>query len=145
MQIIEEYIKAICMELEISIPKVSYDVSKFPTDTMMAMVTRDVMYIKKPKNGTKVNADLLFSIAHELRHIWQIDTDEQYFMQNYKGSSELDVESYNMQLAEIDANAYACLVMMDEFGVKPQFNGLSERVRKAIYDRVEWILREEYE
>lgn len=75
---IKEYISDICNILNISIPSVSYDTSNFPTNTMMAQCSSDgsTIYLKK---YNKPNPDQLFSIAHELRHIWQIQNDEQLY------------------------------------------------------------------
>ena len=51
-------------------------------------------------------------------------------------------EEYNLQKEEIDANAYACVVMMDMFGIKPLFNGLDDEVINKIWERAEEIVKE---
>lgn len=53
---------------------------------------------------------------------------------------EIDVESYNMQLAEIDANAFATIVMADCFGIRPLYQGMSDKVIQAIGKRVDEII-----
>lgn len=135
---IEEYIEDICFDLEIDMPKVSYDNSMFLTDTMMAMCDEDTIYIQKMNKPTP---DLMFAIAHELRHIWQQKTDKAYFFDDYKSMAEMEnIEAYNMQIAEIDANAYAGIVMVDFFHLKPQYKGLGHRVVKEIEKRIEQIV-----
>lgn len=68
---IQEFITNICKILNIPIPSISYDTSNFATDTMMAQCDPegDIIYLKKYNSP---NPDQFFSIAHELRHIWQL-------------------------------------------------------------------------
>lgn len=139
MSHLEEFIHDICDTLEIAIPTISYDTSNFSSKTMMAQTnpTDYTIYLKKPD---KLNPDILFATAHELRHLWQIINDESLFFSTYKAVDKLNsIEEYNLQIAEIDANAFAGLVMMDLFGLKPLFEGLSDNVKKNIYDRIEYI------
>lgn len=122
--------------LEIAPPKISFNTSLFPTPTTLAMVdcANNVLYIK---SNTKSELDLIFATAHELRHLWQHLNNERF--DDYKHSDELSVEAYNLQPAEIDANAYAALMMMSQLGVKPQWHGLSDKVIKAINNRINEI------
>lgn len=128
-----EFVKDICEELNIDVPEISYDTSKFATETMMALCDGNTIYIKPCDKPTP---DMLFSIAHELRHMWQIKTDNHLYFDNYKTSKEVDIETYNLQLAEIDANAYATVVMVDYFGLKPLYNGMSDKVISAIQEHI---------
>ena len=84
---IEEYITDICYLLNIKEPYVSYDVTGFATDTTMAQcdVVNNTIYLNKLD---KSNPDYLFGIAHELRHIWQYQTDEQFYLSDYKSSDK---------------------------------------------------------
>lgn len=50
------------------------------------------------------------------------------------------VEEYNLQLAEVDANAFAYIVMADFFGVRPLFQCLSDIVKSQIMERVNQIV-----
>ena len=134
---IDKFIKAICEELNIPIPKVSNDTSAFLTPTMLALFHNGTIYIKK---SDKPNPDILFAIAHELRHAWQLQTDEELYFSNYKSANELSVVEYNLQPAEVDANAYASVIMSDYFGLKPLFNGLPEEVTTAIRKRILEVL-----
>ena len=136
---IEDYIEDICDILNIPVPKVSYDTSHFHSSTMMAQVNSsgNTIYLKK---YNKPNFDQLFSIAHELRHIWQIKYNEKFYLENYKTIDLCSsIEEYNLQPAEIDANAFAYIVMVDFFGIKPLFHGLSNTVKSKIMECVEYL------
>ena len=78
-----------------------------------------------------------------MRHIWQIKYNEKFYLETYKTIDLCySVEEYNLQPAEIDANAFAYIVMVDFFGIKPLFNGLSENVKVKIMERVNEIVTE---
>lgn len=136
---IEEFITDICDLLDIPIPTISYDTSHFPTETTMAQceLISNTIYLNKLD---KPNPDYLFAIAHELRHIFQYQDDEQFYLSNYKTSDNCSsVEEYNLQIAEVDANAFAGLVMINFFGLKPLFEGLSDSVKAKIFDRMKYL------
>lgn len=116
---IKEFITDVCELLEIEVPTISYDTTRFATETTMAQCkpSANTIYINKTD---KPNPDYIFSIAHELRHIYQYQTDEEFYLSDYKPSNKcLSVEEYNLQIAEIDANAFASIVMTDFFSMKP--------------------------
>lgn len=141
---IYDFINDICDILNISVPSVSFDTSNFPTDTMMAQVnpSGDTIYLKK---YDKPNPDQFFSIAHELRHIWQIQNDEQLYFSTYKPIDLLSsVEEYNLQIAELDANAFAGLVMIDFFHLKPLFKGVPDSVKTKVYERMKHLETTEF-
>ena len=52
------------------------------------------------------------------------------------------IEEYNLQIAEVDANAFASIIMVEYFKLQPQWNGLSDKVISAINDRINIIIRE---
>lgn len=108
---IKEFIADICNILNISIPSVSYDTTHFSTDTMMAQCDSAgaTIFIKK---SNKPNPDLMFSIAHELRHIWQIRNHQDLYLSSYQTVENIGTEKYNLQLAEVDANAFASIIMV---------------------------------
>lgn len=134
-----EFIKKICEILNIPIPKISYDTSVFDTETTLAMCRKDGKIINIRKYD-EPNPDLLFSITHELRHIWQIKNDEEYYFKNYKNASECeDYEEYNLQIAELDANAFSAIVMIHFFHIRPTFDSLSDETTGKIYDRAREI------
>lgn len=141
---IEEFIADICDLLDIQVPSISYDTSHFQTKTTMAQceLTSNIIYLNKID---KPNPDYLFAIAHELRHIFQYQDDEQFYLSNYKTSDNcFSVEEYNLQIAEVDANAFAGLVMIDFFGLKPLFEGLSDSVKAKIFDRMKYLETTEF-
>lgn len=136
---IQEFICDVCDILKIQIPSMSYDTSNFPTDTMKAQCSPDgsTIYLKK---YAKPNPNQFFSIAHELRHIWQMQNDEQLYFSSYKPIDLCSsVEEYNLQLAELDANAFAGLVMVDFFHLKPLFDGVPDSVKSKIFERMDYL------
>ena len=139
---IEEFIADICELLDIPVPSISYDTSHFPTETTMAQceLTSNTIYLNKLD---KPNPDYLFAIAHELRHIFQYQNDEKFYLSNYKTSDKCSsIEEYNLQIAEVDANAFASIIMVEYFHMHPQWNGLSDKVINAINDRINIIILE---
>ena len=139
---IYKFITEICNLLDIPVPSISYDTSHFPTETTMAQceLTSNTIYLNKLD---KLNPDYLFAIAHELRHIFQYQDNEQFYLSNYKTSNECSsIEEYNLQIAEIDANAFAAIVMVEYFHMQPQWNGLSDKVIRAINARINIIIHE---
>lgn len=137
---IEEYITDICELLKINKPYVSYDISHFQSNTMMAQCesSGNVIYLRKK---AKPDPDYMFAIAHELRHIWQLQNDEQFYFSTYKPVNLCDnIESYNLQMAEVDANAFAGIVMVEFFQLQPLFNGLSDSVKTRIRERIDEIV-----
>ena len=139
---IEEYITEICELLDIPAPSISYDVSHFSTETTMAQceLTNNIIHLNKIDKPTP---DYLFAIAHELRHIFQYQDDEQFYLSNYKTSDNCSsIEEYNLQIEEVDANAFASIIMVEYFHMQPQWNGLSDKVIHAINDRINIIIHE---
>lgn len=137
---IKEYVSDICSLLKIKEPSISYDTSNFTTDTMMAQCNPEgtTIYLNKID---KPNPDYMFAIAHELRHIWQIKTDCDLYFSKYKPRNLCNsVEEYNLQIAEVDANAFAAIIMINYFHLKPQWNGLSYKVINSIDNRINTIV-----
>jgi hypothetical protein len=134
---INDFILEVCDYMGIDPPELSYNTDHFSSDTMIAQCSPDgtTIFVKPYKN--RPTLDHYFAVAHELRHVWQIRSDKNRFMANYKPVNMFSsVDDYNMQLAELDANAFAAVVMMDFFGVSPLFDGLSDHVKTAIWERV---------
>lgn len=138
---INEFIAEICSMLKINSPSVSYDITHFPTNTMMAQCdpSGSIIYLKKKD---KPDPDYLFSIAHELRHVWQLASDKDLYFSNYEPVDMLGNEKYNNQLAEIDANAFASLIMIEFFHLQPLYHGLSASTVVKIKDRINIIAHE---
>lgn len=138
---IHDFINDICDILNIPVPSISFDTSNFQTNTMMAQVNSsgDTIYIKK---YDKPNPDQLFSIAHELRHIWQIKNHHDIYFSNYQTVDMVGTEKYNLQPAEVDANAFASIIMVEFFRLQPQYKGLSDSVVFAIKNRIDELVTE---
>lgn len=137
---IQKYITDICKLLKIKEPSISYDTSNFTTDTMMAQCDSHgtTIYLNKID---KPSPDYMFAIAHELRHVWQIKTNKHLYFSSYKPVNLCSsIEEYNLQLAEVDANAFAAIIIIDWFHLQPQWNGLSENVISAIENRINTIV-----
>ncbi len=136
---IQEFISDICNILNIPVPYVSYNISNFPTDTMMAQCSPDgcTIYLKK---YDKPNPDQFFSIAHELRHVWQIKNNKLLYFSSYKPIDLCSsIEEYNLQIAELDANAFSGLIMINFFHLKPLFKGVPDSVKSKIYERMDYL------
>ena len=136
------FIDIICNNLKIKKPRIQIKHGTFVSGTVLAAYNykNKKIVINDPKSYEN-KADLLLAIAHELRHKYQIDHD-MFDFENYKTSKGLTIEEYNLKKEEIDANAYACVVMMDLFGIKPLFNGLSTKVVREIEKKVDEIVSE---
>lgn len=137
-----DFIKEICDLLEIDIPEISYEASHFLTETMLAICepSLNIIYLRRLE---KTTPDFLFAIAHELWHIYQYQTDEYFYLSSYMPSNKCSsIEEYNLQIAEVDANAFAAVVMIAMFSIQPQWNNLSDRVITAINDRKRIIIQE---
>lgn len=133
-----EFIKIVCDDLKIDKPIVK-EVLFLHTPTQLAeYIPADNLL--NYRTG-KMPLDIMFAITHELRHKWQAENYPDIF-QDYVNSTEINVEQYNLQNAEIDANAYAMVIMESGFGVTPQFKGLSEKVKKKILLMANEIMKE---
>lgn len=131
---IDKFVEDVCKILKIEKPSVSFDTSNFASETMLAQCSPDgsTIFLKKYKSP---NPDQLFAIAHELRHVWQMQNDEE-ILKDYKPIELCNsLNGYNFQLAELDANAFGSLIMEKFFALKPQFYGLSKEVKNEIAKR----------
>ena len=136
-----QFANAVCEVLNLTNIDIEIeDGLKAGSSTTMAIYDNEKKVIKI-KNSVQT-LDLLFAIAHELRHAWQIKENEAYWMNGYKSVKELGVEDYNLQPAEIDANAFGAIIMMDIFGVKPLWHGLTKNVIQEIDLRIAELKKE---
>lgn len=138
---LRRFTRTVCELLEIEAPRIR-EAARLETETTLAASASDGSEILFRSDLT-LSPDLYFAVAHELRHIWQLRTAPERWMQDYRRSAETDLVSYNMQPAELDANAYAALVMINLYGIKPLFNGLPNQVITAIYCRAAEIAQKE--
>lgn len=136
----KEFISNICRVLKISVPAISHDTSDFTSDTMMAQVnlTGDTIYIK---DLSEPNPDLFFAIAHELRHIWQLNYKREIYFTCYKTTNSCSsLKEYNLQPAELDANAFAGLAIIYFLNLQPLFEGMDEDLKNKIFERMEYLI-----
>lgn len=136
---IEDYIVDLCNLLEVDVPKISYDTSKFQSKTTMAQcdLHGHTIYLAKIN---KPNPDYIFAIAHEIRHIWQLHYHKNTYFVNYKPIHMADsLSKYNLQPAEIDANAFAAAIMINWFGLRPQWDNVPQNVINEINKRMKLI------
>ena len=137
-QICIEFTREICDILDISAPDIKFvSADRMHTGTQIAALTPDAVLIR---DDIAVSPELFFALAHELRHVYQIANGAK--LEEYKTSDKMTVEEYNLQLLEVDANAFALLAMSSMFGIMPQFQNLSESVREAIKTRADQIKAE---
>ena len=132
-------IKGLSDLLGIKAPTVSYDESKFLPKTQLAGVDLDknILYIKAKYD---VKFDGYFAICHELRHIWQYkNVLWQKELNTRRRNDQTDIEYYNNQISELDANAFATFFMMYQFRVKPLFKNLDPKTKEKILKRAKEI------
>ncbi len=85
---------------------------------------------------------MFFCIAHELRHVYQMMYIDEMFI-NYKLEKMHDMNEYNLQPEEIDANAFAVFLCESIFNVGcPPLDETTEMVMKRIENRFEELLEE---
>ena len=132
-----QFIKIICNTLEIGIPKI-YKVQRLSTPTTLAEYDKgkDILFYKDTRT-----VEIFFSIAHELRHKWQLKYHPDWF-EKYNSSKYLSVIEYNMQQVELDANGFAVIAYTDLLGLKPTFDGVDKIIVNAIFDMADKIAKE---
>lgn len=140
MKDIHKFIKIICDDLCIKKPYIKINNSVFMSNTQLASYDPYNKIITIKENYEN-KLDLYFSISHELRHKYQIDKGLFNF-ENYKQVNEISNYDYNMQKEEIDANAYAYIIMISAFGVEAQFKGLEQNVINKIKERANEIIKQ---
>ncbi len=132
---LREFINKISRLLEIQSPKISTD-TNFAAETFIAQYDpeTDTVFVdmfQEPRI-------LLFTAAHELRHKWQRENDPDFYFGDYKPRSDFnDSDAYNLQTAELDANAFGFLVMEIFLGVEIHMNGLKESTEIKILDTMD--------
>ncbi len=87
-----EFIKTVCDDLKIDKPIVK-EVLFLHTPTQLAEYVPADNVLKY--RVSKMPLDIMFTIAHELRHKWQAENCPEIF-QDYVNSTEINVEQYNL-------------------------------------------------
>ncbi len=125
----QEIINDVSSKLGINVPKFEMT-SKNICGSKTCLAAADPEHWNILVKNVPLNYDVIFSIAHECRHLWQ--SRNEWDLSSAKAPKELSNRDYNLQKHEIDANAFA-VVYISQFGVKPLFNGLDEDVKGIIY------------
>ena len=123
-------------ELGITCPKIQFGTEKKSAGNIAGLVLdskKNPKYIAISDEYSNV-FDALFAVCHELRHVYQSIYYPDMF-DNYQELGTLSQTEYNLQTAEIDANAYASIFIERHFGVSPLFNGYSAKVKAEIKKR----------
>lgn len=82
------------------------------------------------------------AISHECRHIWQAKKGVDMFT-SYKTSADVQLQDYNKQVAEVDAWAWAVIVLTDKFQVRPTLEkNFGAELWSQIQDRARQIAAE---
>ena len=132
---IDKNIETACIALNIDKPTVVRK-KKLHTDTQLAEFRPDENVICIKDIADDMN--LVFAVVHELRHAWQFKNTPDMF-KNYQNSAVLSVKAYNLQPAEVDANAYTVIYFGCLYGIRPTFNALGVEVCEAIEKRANEI------
>lgn len=85
--------------------------------------------------------DLLLRLCHEMRHAWQVQNAPE-LINGYRPRQELDLVEYNRQPAELDAHAFAALIIEANFGLSPRFMSLDNETKMLISARKRDIYEE---
>ena len=131
------HINIICEALNITVPEVRWCDSKIlhtPTQKAEYQPQADVLLITKQDN----DLDVLLAITHELRHKWQFTYHKDMF-DEYRNSKDLSIKEYNLQAAEVDANAYTVVALGYLIHIRPTFDFIGEEVADAIESRAKDI------
>lgn len=113
----KDFILMVADILEIPVPRLSCDTSGFIGKHQNGGTDGKTIFLKK-SYPTKM--DMFFSVAHEMRHIWQIQNG---VVINRTNRENCSVEEYNQQDTEIDANAFAAMVIMNTFPLPLSLTG----------------------
>lgn len=121
-----QFARQVCRLLKIQLPTFRRNAS-FDSHTQLAAIdVRDnVLYLGNCADPR----DMFYAIAHELRHRWQYLNH--WDIASHADITELSVEDYNLQPEEIDAHAFA-VVVMRSIGCEPLLNGLSDEAKAKI-------------
>lgn len=87
--------------------------------------------------GSKEHKEVVFRIAHEMRHKWQWENEKELYFSGYEELGEINIKKYGNQKAEIDANAFAMIISAKLLGNIPVFKEYPYEERKQIFDRAQ--------
>ena len=84
--------------------------------------------------------DYIFVLSHEMRHVYQ--EEKGLIKQDYKKRNETTLSDYNKQENEIDANAFAMVILFNVQGIVPSFENLDQAAITKIKARAKEIKKE---
>lgn len=142
LKIAKDIIWQNCAALAVPPPSVQIvDPSEFVSPTVESAVSKDGgrLIINRAFAERSIELPRLWLVlSHECRHVWQALRADLF--DNYRQSSELSVHDYNAQPAEVDAWAWAVLVVSNRFGVRPTLeNNFGAELWAQIEARAEQI------
>lgn len=139
---ISGYVRTLCNMLRITMPQVFFNERQL-AEGEHAKLTPDGkrLFLRKLKTPS---LDQLFATAFQLRKMWQRKTDEQLYFGEYKTLEEISLREFSTQPSEVDANAFAAVMVSAFFGVEPVFDELPGAARSGIDRRCEEIRRDEF-
>lgn len=143
--LIKEIVKFNCRALKIEKPKIEVvNSDKMPTKTTLSTASSGggVLLINEIVKTVSPEWRLWLILSHECRHLWQSTKEEfKQSFSNYLTSAETDLFSYNNQPAEIDANAWAMVVVKNVFNINVSFEkDLGKELQQKIFDRAVEII-----
>lgn len=127
----------ICFVLGVNPPKIiiTDNTEQFAIETTLARLLYETKEVYINKNLMTDLMRTIYCVAHELRHLWQLENDK-INLKEYKQSDEVDLDTYYLQECEIDANAFAVAYMRKYFkrDIKPTVISdkiLDETIKRA--------------
>lgn len=128
--------------LKVPAPRLAFvPASQFTTPSTRAALSDDGKLISVNRDMKAAKLDAWFAISHEMRHLWQMKHGK--LRSTYAPSSTLPLAEYNDQDEEIDAHAWAVIMMANTFGIRPTLeNNLGKEVWNRIERRAEEIANE---
>lgn len=135
---LEYEIDYICFVLGVNTPKiiVTDDQEHFVTDTTFAALNYKTKQVYISKDMMNDLMSTIFFVAHELRHLWQIENDK-VNLTDYKQSDKVDLDTYYLQECEIDANAFAIAYMRKYFKRDMKLTVISDKISDETIKRAE--------
>lgn len=135
---LEYEIDYICFVLGVKTPKVivTDNQEHFVTDTTFASLNYKTKQVYINRDMMNDLMSTIFFVAHELRHLWQIENDK-VNLTDYKQSDKVDLDTYYLQECEIDANAFAVAYMRKYFKRDMKLTVISDKISDETIKRAE--------
>lgn len=138
---LDDFTAKIASMLGVPCPELRF-VETLSTPTQIAAMDSENLVLTLRSSASDLDA--AFAVAHELRHLWQQQT-ERFDLEEHAVPGSVSTIDYNLQAEEIDANAFGALVMESFFRVRPTFPSLPPDLVQMIDFRKHTILKEEFQ